>query len=108
VTLTYRGGGRLDVHVVASGLPASASHAVHIHFGSCRQQSGVLYTVGDIAADSGGAIDVTRTLTGLTLAPPPQGWYADMHLAPRSGLEVGGQPTLFFQPLLCGDGTRTP
>jgi hypothetical protein len=105
-TLTYSSSGRLVVHVVASGLAPASKHASHVHYGSCRQQSGVLYTLGDLTADAHGNVDSTITLTGITTPPPPQGWYADLHLAPVSGLEVGGQATLLFQPLLCGDGSR--
>jgi hypothetical protein len=106
VTLTYFSSGRLVVHVVASGLAPSTRHASHVHFGSCQQQSGVLYTLGDVSADAHGNVDSTITLKGITTPPPPQGWYADLHLAPVSGLEAGGQPTLLFQALLCGDGNR--
>lgn len=105
VTLTYFSSGRLVVHVVATGLDPSTTQASHVHFGSCQQQSGVLYTLGDVTADAHGNVDSTITLRGITTPPPPQGWYADLHLAPVSGLEAGGQPTLLFQPLLCGDGS---
>jgi hypothetical protein len=106
VTLTYFSSGRLNVHVVASGFTPDSKHAGHVHFGSCRQQSGVLYTLGDLTADTHGNIDATITLTGITAPPPVRGWYADLHLARASGLEAGGQPTLLFQPFLCGDGSR--
>jgi hypothetical protein len=49
------------------------THASHVHFGSCRQQSGVLYTVGDLMADGHGNVASTITVTGITTPPPPQG-----------------------------------
>jgi hypothetical protein len=103
VTLALSATGRLQVHVVAAGLAPASRHAVHIHFGSCRQQSGVLYSVGDVTADGAGNVDSTITLSGVA-RPPSSGWYADMHDAATGGLETGGQPTLGFQPLLCGNG----
>lgn len=106
VTLTYFSSGRLDIHLKATGLPPGTTHASYVHFGSCRQQSGVLYTVGDITSDAHGNVDVVTTLRGITTPPPTHGWYADLHLVPVSGLEANGKPTLLFQPLLCGDGNR--
>lgn len=103
VTLAYVSSGRLAIHVVVSGLMPGSIHAGHVHFGSCRQQSGVLYTMGNVNADAHGNVNSVITLTGITTPPPAHGWYADLHLAPVSGLEANGQPTLFFQPLLCGD-----
>jgi hypothetical protein len=103
VTLAYVSSGRLAIHVVISGLMPGSIHAGHVHFGSCRQQSGVLYTLGNVNADAHGNVNSVITLTGITTPPPAHGWYADLHLAPVSGLEANGQPTLFFQPLLCGD-----
>jgi hypothetical protein len=106
VTLTYFSAGSLEIHIVARGLPPGTTHATYVHFGSCRQQSGVLYTVGDVTSDARGNVDVITTLRGITTPPPAQGWYADLHLVPVSGLEASGKPTLLFQPLLCGDGSR--
>jgi hypothetical protein len=103
VTLAYVSSGRLAIHVVVSGLMPGSIHAGHVHFGSCRQQSGVLYTLGNVNADAHGNVNSVITLTGITTPPPAHGWYADLHLAPVGGLEVNGQPALFFQPLLCGD-----
>lgn len=104
VTLTYTALHTLDVRVTAHGLSPGSAHAVHVHFGSCKQQSGVLYTVGDVTADATGSVDATNTVTGVGAPPPMQGWYVDLHNAPIAGLIDAGQPTLGFQPVLCGDG----
>lgn len=104
VTLTYLGRGRVDIHIVVRGLAPGSVHAGHVHFGSCRQQSGVLFTLGNVSADAQGEVNSSTTLTGIPMPPSAHEWYADLHLAPVSGLEAKGQPTLLFQPLLCGDG----
>ena len=95
----------VTVHVVAKGLAPSSAHAVHIHFGSCRQESGVLYSVGDVTSNGSGDVDATKTISGVSFAPPVHGWYADIHDGSTASLETGGQPTLLFAPILCGDHT---
>ena len=97
--------GSLAISLVATGLPPSTTHAFHIHFGSCEQQSGVLFNVGDVIADGAGTARYTTTLQGLKTAPPSTQWYADLHTGASSALEVGGNPSPAFQPLLCGDGS---
>jgi CHRD domain len=103
LTMSYESGS-LTIRLVATGLPPSTTHAFHIHFGSCEQQSGVLFNVGDVIADGAGTARYTTTLQGLKTAPPSTQWYADLHTGASSALEVGGNPSPAFQPLLCGDG----
>ena len=104
VSLSYASSTKsVTVHVVAKGLVPSSAHAVHIHFGSCRQESGVLYSVGDVSSNGSGAVDATKTISGVSFAPPAHGWYADIHDGSTASLESGGQPTLLFAPILCGD-----
>ena len=104
ISLSYMSSSKsVSVRVVAAGLVPSSAHAVHIHFGSCRQQSGVLYSVGDVMSNGSGAVNATKTISGVRVAPPAHGWYADIHEGSTASLETGGQPTLLFAPILCGD-----
>lgn len=93
----------LTVHVQASGFAPGSTHAAHIHQGSCAAQGPVIYMLQDLVADSNGTIDATRTLTGVTSAPPVWGWYLNIHLGNSQTILSNGQPTLVFQPMLCGD-----
>jgi len=94
----------LTVHVQATGFMPGSTHAAHIHAGSCAAQGPVLYMLPDLVADASGNIDATRTVTGVMSAPPPSGWYLNIHLGDsQTILTANGQPTLAFQPRLCGD-----
>jgi Cu/Zn superoxide dismutase len=95
----------LSVTVTASGLPPGA-HAAHIHLGSCQDQGAVKYMLMDFQADRAGAIvNQTRTVTGVTSAPPARGWYLNLHLGDGGDIVANGMPTLNFRPELCADVT---
>jgi hypothetical protein len=95
----------LSVTVTAYGLPPGA-HAAHIHLGSCQQQGAVKYMLMDFSADSHGAIvNQTRTVSGVTSAPPASGWYLNLHLGGSDDILAKGMPTLNFRPELCADVT---
>ena len=36
-------------------------------------------------------------------APPASGWYVNVHLGSSSQIQQNGQPTLYFQPIICGN-----
>lgn len=93
----------LTVHVHATGFTPMSMHAAHIHQGSCQAQGGVLYMLQDLQADGNGVIDATRTVTGVMSAPPVSGWYLNIHMGDSQNILANGQPTLEFQPRLCGD-----
>jgi hypothetical protein len=103
--LAYHNGDHtLRVEVKATGLPPNTAHAVHIHSGTCAAQGPVLYPVPDLKADSSGNGSVTATISSVTTAPPPTGWYVNVHFGPMSQILTGaGQPTLLFAPILCGN-----
>lgn len=103
VTISYEASGVVQVHVLASGFVPSTKHAMHIHFGSCSQQSGVIYSVGDIHADVHGDIIKTITLTGTKTPLPAASLYVDIHTAPTDRLVSGSEAALGFQPLQCGN-----
>jgi hypothetical protein len=93
----------LTVTVNASGLTPGA-HAAHIHSGSCQSQGGVVYMLMDLMANSQGKIvNQTRTITGVTTPIPPTGWYLNLHQGDSNQILSGGQPTILFRPLLCGN-----
>jgi hypothetical protein len=98
----------LTVHVAASGFAPGSTHAAHIHQGTCARQGGVIYMLPDLVADGNGRIDTTQTLTGVMSAPPASGWYLNIHLGDSQHILANGQPTLYFQPLLCGDIAGMP
>jgi hypothetical protein len=93
----------VTVHVQASGFTPGSTHAAHIHQGSCRAQGAVLYMLQDLTANGHGVIDATRMVTGVTTAPPVSGWYLNIHMGNSKTILANGQPTLQFQPRLCGD-----
>jgi hypothetical protein len=95
--------GTLTIHVQASGFAPGSTHAAHIHQGSCAAQGPVVYMLSDLVADGNGNIDATRTLTDVMNAPPASGWYLNIHLGDSQTILANGQPTLAFQPMLCGD-----
>jgi len=95
----------LSVTVTAFGLPPGA-HAAHLHLGTCQDQGGVRYMLMDYVADASGDIaDQTRTVTGVSAAPPSAGWYLNLHLGDSRAILAHGMPTLSFRPELCANIT---
>jgi Cu/Zn superoxide dismutase len=93
----------LSVAVTASGLVAGSDHAVHIHLGSCDSQGAVKYPLDDLVASPTGAAETTTVIQNVDQAPPASGWYFNVHLGSSSQIEQNGQPTLYFQPIICGN-----
>ena len=57
------------------------------------------------AADASGNIaSQTRTVTAVA-APPPSGWYLNLHLGAGDAILAHGMPTLSFRPELCANIT---
>jgi hypothetical protein len=103
-TLTYDPAKKtLSVAVTASGLVAGSEHAVHIHLGSCDAQGAVKYPLEDLVASPTGAAETTTVIQNVDQAPPATGWYFNVHLGSSSQIEQNGQPTLYFQPIICGN-----
>ncbi|MGH3856647.1 MAG: CHRD domain-containing protein [Pseudonocardiaceae bacterium] len=102
-TLTYTSTTHtVHVEIKARGLPPKSAHAAHIHAGSCRTQGAVLYPLPDLQANASGEASMTTTVTNVT-APPPTGWYVNVHMGPMNQILNGNSPTLLFAPILCGD-----
>jgi Cu/Zn superoxide dismutase len=93
----------LLVAVTASGLIAGSAHAQHIHLGSCASQGAVKYPLDDLVASAAGTAQTTTVIQNVDQAPPASGWYMNVHLGSSSEIQQNGQPTLYFQPLLCGN-----
>jgi hypothetical protein len=103
-TLTYDPAKKaLSVAVTASGLVAGSDHAVHIHLGSCDSQGAVKYPLDDLVTSPTGAAETTTVIQNVDQAPPATGWYFNVHLGSSSQIEQNGQPTLYFQPIVCGN-----
>lgn len=92
----------LSVDVTASGLVAGSEHAAHIHLGSCDSQGPVRYPLNDLVASPAGTVEATTVVQNVDQAPPAYGWYLNVHLGSSSQIEENGQPTLYFQPIICG------
>jgi hypothetical protein len=103
-TLTYDPANKtLSVAASASGLVAGSDHAVHIHVGSCASQGAVKYPLDDLVASPTGSAETTTVIQNVDQAPPASGWYVNVHLGSSSQIEQNGQPTLYFQPIICGN-----
>ena len=102
--LTYDAANKtLSVDVTASGLVAGSDHAEHIHLGSCDSQGAVKYPLNDLVASPTGTAETTTVVQNVDQAPPASGWYLNVHLGSSSQIEENGQPTLYFQPIICGN-----
>jgi Cu/Zn superoxide dismutase len=93
----------LSVTATASGLPPGTAHAIHIHLGTCDSQGAVKYPLNDLVASPAGTADSTTVIQNVDQAPPKSGWYINVHLGSSSQIEQNGQPTLYFQPIICGN-----
>jgi Cu/Zn superoxide dismutase len=93
----------LSVDATASDLVAGSAHAVHIHLGSCDSQGAVKYPLNDLVASSTGSAETTTVIQNVDQAPPASGWYINVHLGSSSQIQQNGQPTLYFQPIICGN-----
>lgn len=93
----------LSVTATASGLVAGSAHAVHIHLGSCASQGAVKYPLNDLVASPTGTAETTTVIQNVDQAPPASGWYVNVHLGSSSQIQQNGQPTLYFQPIICGN-----
>jgi hypothetical protein len=96
----------LSVTATASGLVPGTAHAAHLHRGSCGSPkplpAGVLeYPLDDLVASATGDAQVTKVFANVdeTLA----GWYLNVHLGSSDQIFQDKRPTLYFQPILCGE-----
>jgi hypothetical protein len=96
----------LSVTVSANGLVPGTGHAEHLHRGSCGSPkplpAGILeYPLDDLVASPTGDAQVTKVFTNVdeTLS----GWYLNVHLGSSDQIFQDKQPTLYFQPILCGE-----
>ncbi len=94
----------ITVTLNASGLTPGA-HAAHIHIGNCQSQGPVKFMFIDFIADSHGNIhNQTRVITGVTSVMLNGGWYFNLNKGNSYDIQSkGGQPTIFFRPLLCAN-----
>jgi hypothetical protein len=102
-TMTYDSSHKtLTVTTTASGLAPGSSHAQHIHLGSCAAQGAVKFGLNDLVASPTGTAETTTVVQNAE-APPASGWYLNVHLGSSSQIQQNGQPTLYFQPIICGN-----
>ena len=104
-TLAYNAGKQtLTVTVSVSGV-TPGDHAAHIHLGSCQSQGPVKYMIPDLVASRRGRITrAVRVFTHVTSPIPATGWYLNFHQGTSKNiLTPGGQPTIYFRPLVCAN-----
>jgi hypothetical protein len=93
----------LTVTVSASGL-TPGPHAAHIHLGSCQRQGPVKYMLRDLIANRrGDIVRAVRVFTRITAPVPASGWYLNVHQGNSGDILRGGQPTVYFRPLICAN-----
>jgi hypothetical protein len=96
----------LSVAVTASGLVPGTAHAEHLHRGSCASPkplpAGKLeYPLDDLVASPTGTAQETKVFPNVD--QNLSGWYLNIHLGSSDQLFQNGQPTLYFQPIICGE-----
>ncbi len=96
---------KLTVTLDLAGLAPGSGHAAHIHLGSCQAQGAIKYPLTALTADSSGSARSTTIIPDVASSPPSTGWYVNVHLGAPAQLTLGGKPTLYFQPILCGNVT---
>jgi hypothetical protein len=102
--LTYDPGTKtLTVATSASGLAPGSAHAQDIHLGTCEAQGAAKYPLDDLVALASGTAYQTTVIQNVDQAPPPSGWYLDVHLGSSAQVMQNGQPTLYFAPIICGN-----
>ncbi|MCW2649874.1 MAG: hypothetical protein JWR32_850 [Mycobacterium sp.] len=102
--LTYDPGHKtLTVATSASGLAPGSAHAQDIGLGTCEAQGAAKYPLNDLVALASGAAYQTTVIQNVDQAPPPSGWYLNVHLGSSDQVLQNGQPTLYFQPIICGN-----
>lgn len=95
---------KLTVNVSMTGLVPGSVHAAHVHLGSCQSQGPVKYPLTSLTADSSGAAKATTVIPNIASPPPSSGWYVNTHLgSPSQLLSANKSPTLYFQPIACGN-----
>ena len=102
--LTYDPGNKtLTVATSASGLAPGSAHAQHIGLGTCEAQGASKYPLNDLVALANGTAYQTTVIQNVDQAPPPSGWHLNVQLGSSAQVLDNGQPTLFFQPIMCGN-----
>ncbi|MBV9090078.1 MAG: CHRD domain-containing protein [Mycobacteriaceae bacterium] len=102
--LTYDPGNKtLTVATSASGLAPGSAHAQDIGLGTCEAQGASKYPLNDLVALASGTAYQTTVIQNVDQAPPPSGWYLNVHLGSAAQVLENGQPTLYFQPIICGN-----
>jgi hypothetical protein len=102
--LTYDPGNKtLTVATSATALAPGSAHAQNIYLGTCEAQGAVKYPLNDLVALASGAAYQTTVIQNVDQAPPPSGWYLNVHLGSSAQVLQNGQPTLYFQPIICGN-----
>jgi Cu/Zn superoxide dismutase len=103
VTLSWdRSTQRITATTAIYGLTPGSRHAMHIHPGTCADQSQPpSVPFADVAADSLGAADQKVTSTRAVPQGIPSNSYVNIHLAPSAQLGSPGQVS--FTPIACAD-----
>lgn len=93
----------LIVATSASGLAPGSAHAQHIGLGTCEAQGAAKYLLNDLVASASGAAYQTTVIQDVDQPPPPSGWYINVNLGSSTQVLQNGQPTPYFEPIICGN-----
>ena len=92
---------RITASVEMHGFTPSSSHALHIHRGTCTNQTQPpSVPFPDVTADAGGAVKQS-VLSAPVPGGIPRGTYLDIHLVP--GPQLDAPTEVGFTPIACAD-----
>ncbi len=102
--LTYDPGNKtLTIATSATALAPGSAHAQYIGLGTCEAQGAAKYPLNDLVVLASGAAYQTTVIQDVDQAPPPSGWYLNVQLGSSAQVLQDGQPTLYAQPIICGN-----
>jgi hypothetical protein len=103
VTLTWDPGTKVITAAIAAyGFTPGSHHAIHLHPGTCRDQSQPpSVPFPDISADQGGAVNQTVESTTAAAGGIPMNSYLNIHLG--ASAQPGSPKGLGDKPIACAD-----
>jgi hypothetical protein len=88
---------------VATSASSLAPGGAQVGHGTCEPQGTAKYPLNDLVALASGAAYQATVILTVDQAPRTSGWYLDAHLGSSAQVLLNGQPTLYFEPIICGN-----